>query len=116
MISTELLSEVLGYTPFKVSVSKEGSIGTETLLIENEDGTVRAYINIYELVNRCKEWASSYKFEIESALGYCGDKLPYARPIAYDGCEYDIIEAETEPEAIIKACQWILDKDCQCTR
>lgn len=57
-ISKELLSEVLGYTPFKIDKIKQvGGVGL-TLILLNQDGTVRSYQNIYQLAHKnLKQWA-----------------------------------------------------------
>ena len=106
MISKELLSAVLKekrvILDYEISISKNeihyGHIDIE------EDG----FINIYELAHKCKEWAISKGWilhEVRNLKEY----------IIYFGGDYrepsDDFRAETEPEAIFKACQWILDKD-----
>ena len=71
-------------------------------------------INIYELAHRCKEWAllKGYYFSIYSFnFSFNTEqehkvRLLLGNEVVYwgnDSCE------ETEPEAIFKACQWIID-------
>lgn len=106
MISKELLSAVLKekrvILDYEISISKNeihyGHIDIE------EDG----FINIYELAHKCKEQALN--------LGY----ILYSTVHGYE-CYIDsrnFIDntpvrflAGSEPEAIFKACQWILTKD-----
>ena len=102
MISKKLLSEVLGYVPFKVSeMERPSSVGIKLLIIENEDGTVRAYWNIHELAHKCKEWALQYKYEFLS--GYLSGR-GYVVVMEQRRTWY----ADTEVEAIFKACEWLL--------
>jgi hypothetical protein len=115
MISKELLSEVLGYVPFKVSrIKSVNGVGEKTLIIENNDGTVRAYWNIYELAHKCKEWASGYGYLIGTSF-YTGDSINPKESICYiqgwfgNWLNIYVSEANTETEAIFNACQWLLD-------
>lgn len=57
LISKKLLSEVLGYEPFKIDKIKQVDGVGLTLVLINQDGTVRSYQNIYQLAHKCKEWA-----------------------------------------------------------
>lgn len=59
-------------------------------------------INIYELAHKCKEWALC-RNKCLSSTPYC--KGLYVCTILGD----DMFEAETEPEAIFKACEWLLE-------
>ena len=103
MISKELLNKVLGYAPYKIlPITNVSGVGTKTLICENEDGTVRAYWNIYELAHKCKEWAYNK-----------GWALCTQREFIYEGYSCDVCHEqdgyckkfvmETEPEAIFKA-------------
>ena len=59
--------------------------------------------NIYELAHRCKEWAA-YRHECFINIF---QKTSYNKYTAkLDG---KVFQSDTEPEAIFKACQWILD-------
>lgn len=107
MISTELLSEVLG-----IDVAK---------IIENSDRNISIYerdfkypmsynasayltINIHELAHKCKEWAHKLGFMVQSY-----QYNTKARVDLLKSCDIDeIFIEETEPEAIFKACEWIL--------
>ena len=88
MINKELLSKVLdNEVPYQVKVHKiiikNNSLNYFYNSKDSGGGLFEAneYINIYELAHKCKEWA---------LIRFL---------------------AESEPEAIFKACQWILDKD-----
>lgn len=104
MISKELLNEVL-----KADIRKiNNSILDGNLYYYKTFVKCKSKINIYELAHKCKEWALN--------LGY----ILYSTVHGYE-CYIDsrnFIDntpvrflAETEPEAIFNACQWILDKD-----
>ena len=102
--SKELLSEVLGK---EVTNIQKGCTENE-LKITAYFGNVRQsfHINIYELAHKYKEWAKSQKLFIlsfpspnEGLEGYWAN-LTNNTHRAF---------AATEPEAIFKACQWILD-------
>ena len=104
MISKELLSAVLGLHCGIKSIKN-----SEVIYWFDCIGEIREHsINIYELAHKCKEWALN--------LGY----ILYSTVHGYE-CYIDSRNfinntpvrflAESEPEAVFKACQWILDKD-----
>ena len=115
MISKELLNAVLG-----------DKYNVERLCewYEIEDGYLKTHydcgkydlqgrptglgieINIHELAHLCKEWAySTYGIMIQS-YPYCGK----GRADAIKGLKVDeVFKEKTEPEAIFKAAQWVLD-------
>ena len=119
MISKELWIEVIN-PDFKSDVFKDGII--ETFELENNTlkvcifsesnninckgtGLYTPYnINIYELAHKCKEWAIKYIANIGS--GYDKDKEFYWC-ICNNG-EFQFY-ADTELQAIFKACEWLLD-------
>ena len=117
MINKELLSEVLALTVVKV-LELEGSILWYKGIV-NVNGSPYAKelsVNIYELAHKCKEWAFNNGYELRS-----GQDIDVKKELCYF-CEYkqerqldylngDYFLAETEPEAIFKACQWILTKE-----
>ena len=81
------------------------------LIVWKEDGM--SEINIYELAHKCKEFAFKQGYEIQSRImsndhqkrgNCCILKVEYE----YESC-IKIENAKTEPEAIFKACQWILE-------
>ena len=70
-----------------------------------------AKLNIYELANKCKEWAFKEGYTLSSGTNNLSTLNRYSslcEPIG-DSIEYIEEFAETEPEAIFAACQWILD-------
>ena len=70
--------------------------------------------NIYELAHKCKEWATKKGYEVDSSLllqkkgaltGYV--TLSHQEEAVFVG-EDGYVKADTEPEAVTKACEWIL--------
>lgn len=123
MINKELLSKVLdNEVPYQVKVHKiiikNNSLNYFYNSKDSGGGLFEAneYINIYELAHKCKEWADSIGYTLFSNIG---EKYMTKLLIGY--CEVKDerthkhtlykVNGESEPEAIFKACQWILDKD-----
>lgn len=112
MISKELLSEVLGR--YVVEFKNESWLkSNNTIVYTLKDEESEDFINIYELANKCKEWALSkdYYLRAEQGINYY-DNLQWTCFLNInmdDGAEYIDYWNSTEPEAIFKACQWILD-------
>lgn len=128
MISKELLSEVL---------NDEGNVCTGNIQVTSRvihyerNGSQMSQINIYELAHKCKEWAHNLGYNITSGysdMNYDGDSdMPDYRIYSTINlrCGYHSYNSKhdvdewhedmifdmniTEPEAIFKACQWILD-------
>ena len=104
IISKELLSEVLG-----VYVRDGWYFDCELLLYTHDkilglDENYHSQINIYELAHKCKEWAHSRNFMIQSYL-----YNTKARADLLSSCDVDEkFQADTEPEAVFRACEWIL--------
>ena len=115
MISLKLLNEVLR-TSIQIGdfYIKDNILSYSYCRSDNE--WIAKKINIYELSNKCKEWALSKGFIIDSRIrGYCKGK---ALCVIYkddwtsefeEHCLYTC-EAETEIFAIFKACERILNK------
>ncbi len=106
MITKELLSKVL---------DREVKDGKSRIVI-NDNLVTFAYlnedmwsdINVYELANLCKVWAceeTGYKLK-------SGIYIKTSLKIEYNCTDYEEISefAETEYEAIFKACNWILNE------
>ena len=121
MISSELLSEVLGYEINNVDIIQDTLLhfnGTE-IGTEYEDWET---INIHELAHKCKEWARSQDINLEGGVElictlaganktspsyYCYIfKEDWIFPLEK---EIHYTRGYTGPEAIFKACQWVLD-------
>ena len=131
MISKELLSEVIGRKIRNIYLENEEG---DNFLRENEISyeyridmqgmgceDIEKAINIYELAHKCKEWALDNRWIISTmpmltekkwrntsvrlSHFYSAGKDRHLDGIYHNGR----IEADTETEAIFKACQWILD-------
>ena len=117
--SKELLSEVLDTTITELAFKNNYVEYTSSI-----SGNPYCYItydkiNIYELAHMCKVWATENKYTILTEdmypNGYFAYVLSNKESIENYGylCEHKVIKDiphnKTEPEAIFKACQWILD-------
>lgn len=101
MISKELLSEVIGENITTINI-----IDNMVIYSNDFDDKPPYDINICELAHKCKVWAKTHGYDIKTDV---------------DGM-YEIIDnndddnividsyADTEPEAIFKACEWILQQ------
>jgi hypothetical protein len=110
-ISKKLLSEVLEINEKLIS---DVSIDEfECRYYDVEDDKYYS-CNIYELAHKCKEWALSKGYILmskprtSSSFATCvfckNGKCDYEDDLWND------FRADTEPEAIIKACEWIMNK------
>ena len=107
-ISKELLSDVMGIHIYRrKKVAQTSVIRYE---FDNMGERRDSFINIYELQNKCKEWAFNNKKEVTSGLTEA--------TVFYQvfDTHYEVwrsvdkeFEAPTEPEAVFKCCQWILE-------
>ena len=107
-IDNGLLSEILG-EEVNETIILEGSI-----LKYSYKYLGYAEINIYELTHLCKEWALSkgYYLRAEQGINYY-DKLQWVGFLntdMNDGADYVEYWNMTEPEALIKACEWLRNK------
>lgn len=100
-INKELLSEVLNITVVDFSCH----IG----FICVDEKTIRHTMNIYELSHKCKEWAIKNKYPINILYdSQWWDKLEM--PFSADLYNHrKTFSADTEIEAIFKACKWIFE-------
>jgi len=114
-ISKELINSVMNY-------NDESNRTTDNIKIK--DNKIEIYyshpdfgedleaINIHELANVCKEWAYNKEIIIESAIWFNAplmEKMARAKAKCNNEDESPYFIGLSEPEAIFKACQWILD-------
>lgn len=105
MISRKLLSKVLGYDSEFVKL--RGSVLDYKYTFQNK--SIKSSINIYELAHKCKEWACENECEVESFIDTF-DKTAIARAnFIHRFDDSKCFHADSEPEVIFKACQWILE-------
>ena len=107
-ISKELLSEVLGYEVDTFLGINKNEIDYTCCRDENE-GYIDISINIYEFAFKCKEWAFKNKYKIQSQINE-GNKGHSHITKKNDDCWAKGFFENTEIEAIIKACEFILTK------
>lgn len=114
IISKELLSVILNTNVIEVYYHKNQGWKYKTKM--ERLGWVSQFEvplpNIYELAHKCKEWAYEKKYYIQS---YLSTDMPFGCAILdtiFDDeqiVDNNIFYADTEPEAIFKACQYILE-------
>jgi len=118
IISKWLLSEILEFTYDTMEIqypAMEKSIDyklfgePECKLVPNYSevgykcgGIQQESENIYELAHKCKEWAFSKKINICSGIRKNVGVVEY-----YCTASTNTVYADTEPEAIFLACEWI---------
>ena len=124
-ISNILLTEILKSPVEIISIDEYKCMIRNSTYFDNEQkGTVYRYLygneeirfmSIYEFAFKCKEWAFLQGYELRS-----GRDIDVKEDLCYF-CEYkqerqldyydgDYFLAKSEPEAIIKACNWILER------
>ena len=117
-ISKKLVESVLGYK----NITSIRVVGNNICTIrKNDDSVLREThntINIYELAYKCKEWAVNLRPNKHALSSYprWGDIRNYKKTNgSYYICQHLVsgaqFEAETEPESIFKACEWLLNNE-----
>lgn len=126
IISKELLSAVLEFQIKKLDFHRMSADKKEVefgFILENEENIQNVFhMNIHELAHKSKKWA--IKIDIKDSINnyilvsfirsnglYSEVLLCEQHPTCYvdTKCPVEEFCADTEPEAIFKACQWILD-------
>lgn len=98
VITKELVNEVLQWDE---PISRIEIIGSYIrIFIEGRHNIPEQ--NIYEFAHKCKEWAASLGFNVSSNL---------VTTMITSDKHRELFQADTEPEAIFKACQWILKEN-----
>jgi hypothetical protein len=124
MISKELLSEALGvktrshskvhYKDNTISYEADLKIRDIAEKVNSKqflDVVSWGNINIHELANKCKGWAYEHGYAITSGVD-TKNSIGVARMHKIEEVDnpiYKYYNETTEPEAIFKACQWILE-------
>ncbi|MCD6435172.1 MAG: hypothetical protein J7L15_02105 [Clostridiales bacterium] len=103
MITVELLKVILGQD---YSVEFTEMIGDTIAYNDYESCS----INIYELANKCKEWAINNDYQLSSYTDFgTQDWFCQVTSIDNTGNVYKNTFCDvSEPETIFKACEWIL--------
>ena len=118
MISKELLSEVIEIKQNRIGILKQ----LKNEIQYSTSGGYVSLINVYELAHKCKEWAVKQNEEyinilnISSGVSNGGTKYCDMSLQLFDNEDNidninERFTADTEPEAIFKACEWILNKN-----
>jgi len=115
MISEELLSGVLNIDDIHDNYEIMNDILFYNIDCTDEED-INAYesreINIYELAHKCKKWAFGLGYIIDSAFvpkGNFTSSYVMVRNHTQSINEYEYrVNADTEPESIFLACEWIL--------
>ena len=120
MISKELLSKVLKenitYIELKGDTNyvQAGFKNSEIVYVGKLQK--RKKINIYELAHKCKEWVFNKGYELRTSTIGIVDVYDHIYIDKEDGLTGVFIncrkEADTEPEAIFKACEYIMENKC----
>ena len=123
MISKELLSEVLNIENERISrtVDKFCFPNTNTIAVQYYMTDGWQHINIYELAHKCKEWAYKKEYALtpmndfgfgnkdtDNFKSYWTSCYINLRPS--NGTHLYCVEMTSEPEAIFKACEWIMEQ------
>ena len=119
MISKELLSEVLGIPLQHIRYNDTTNLYEifKEDLFNWSDGSYGRWsnleVNIYELAHKCKTWAHSNGYWLSVRLYEPNGFNIVVFSHIHSQLQKDLkeINDKTEPEAVFKACQWILDKD-----
>lgn len=126
IISKELLGKVLGIRTIMMNPILEpgNRVGYLVYGSQNTLQEVRnnhKQINLYELAHKCKEWAFDKGYIISSGLtpvlgvNKDGWAEVFSSSTPLDG-KLHTFKQLSEPEAVFKACQWILEqRSNQCT-
>ena len=111
MISEELLSEVLSLPISQEPIIENMKSNSIEYYVDEYNNDYPKYINIYELMHKCKEWASS----LDSNEYWLQSWIEQSPTLAV--CEVDYqsdnkgFTANTEPDVVFKACEWIMNKE-----
>jgi hypothetical protein len=110
MITKKLLSEVLQMEVLETEVEDNILI----YLTPYKNFQNKNEINIYELAHKCKEWAILLGYELHSKIectkeGMCDIQLFTSEPGFTSRNTVAFRYGDAEPEAIFRACQWILE-------
>ena len=113
IINKSLLCEVLGIDERLCRIDK---LVDNTLFFYtfHNVGEYPNYINIYELVHKCKEWITKqgYGLELLYRLALDTKELSFLEVSLYSGQyspDYFDMDSKDEVEGVISAAQWVLD-------
>lgn len=108
-ISKELMKAVLQKETETLSKDFNFTIN-EDYIEFSDDGEIQFEYCIYKFAFKCKEWALSEDYEISSYSKYKLDGYNCYMYCSNGEIDEDFT-SDTEVEAIIKACEWILNEE-----
>ena len=122
-ISRELLSEILKLEVVKHSLYNKRNNTFNITYMQSDDSLKANWmpVNVYEFAFKCKDWAFKKGYEIHSNFREVVAIFKEVRKIenvghfkrlpllSWEEIEYER-DTNTEVEAIIKACEWILSE------
>ena len=117
MISKELLNKVLNIEIVSYQMKQKNILAYEYNKVSKNQWSGKTFcnrsINIYELAHKCKEWASTHNYSVKSGweMTHWGGAYRVEVFRNSNNILFSMSTVDTEPEAIFKACQWILTKD-----
>ena len=114
-ISKELLSEVLKMEVVKHSLLNKSNKSFNVTYMQSEDSLKANWmpVNVYEFAFKCKDWAFSKGYIVSSGLtpvlgvNKDGWAEVFSSSFPLDG-KLRTFKQLSEPEAVFKACEWIL--------
>ena len=104
MVSRELLME-LGYEVHTLEIASEDII----MIYPTYNHKFRIILNKYKLANDLKDWSYDNGFIIKAFRQFNEDTTYFAR-VYVKGKEINFFTAGTEPNAVFKACEWVLEE------
>ena len=111
-ISKELIKAVLKKETEILSKDFNFTIN-EDYIEFSDDGEMQFEYCIYKFAFKCKEWANKNNYYVASGKYYENWDCEIFK-ISWDAKSWhepeETFDAPTEPEAIIKACEWILNE------
>jgi len=119
-ISKELLSAVLNEKVARITDTTNFNMLEYEISKQTIDTSNIAFrsINIYELSNKCKEWANnqgSYYLYSRPSFEGVGAICYISNDFYIDGHWnsdlWNTFKARTEPEAIFKSCEWVMEQN-----
>ena len=106
IISKELLCEVYSE---EVDFIRYVANNTHEVYFKNPTRLKYQIVNIYELAHKCKEWAYNNNYYVYSIFAFGGEGWSYITHTDNISKRLSSFDTDSEPEAIFKACQWILE-------
>ena len=108
-ISKELVVSVLAEETENLTYDFISDV-EDNYIIFSDEGECQFEVNIYEFAFKCKEWAFKNNHKIQSQINASNKGHSHVTK-KNDDCWAKGFFENTEIEAIIKACNWILENN-----